>query len=224
MSFSGLLVTEIFFSIQGETSHTGLPYIFIRLTGCNLRCSYCDSAYAFHGGTKMSLDEVLQKISEYPTKNVLLTGGEPLLQRGTLPLIQKLNTLGYTVSIETHGEVSIAEASPHARIVMDVKTPGSGMNRGKFIENIPYLKKTDEVKFVITNATDYTWAKKCMDKYKFPCETILFSPAQKAKNSPKVSEEYPIKELAENILKDGLPVRLQYQLHKTIWGAETTGV
>ena len=132
MAFSELLITEIFHSLQGETSLTGVPFAFIRLTGCNLRCSYCDSAYAFKGGKKMSMAEILAEIKPYQVKHVLLTGGEPLLQRQTPALLDALRERGYTVSIETHGEVSIENFAPRARIIMDIKTPGSGMNRGGY--------------------------------------------------------------------------------------------
>src|SRR3954447_3480347 len=136
MGFSGLLVTEIFHSLQGETSLAGVPFAFVRLTGCNLRCTYCDSSYAFKGGRKMSLNDIIQTIQPYQCKHVLLTGGEPLLQRNTLDLVLQLGKTGYQVSIETHGEISIARVTDHARIVMDIKTPSSGMNRGGYKANL----------------------------------------------------------------------------------------
>ncbi|NDG84644.1 MAG: radical SAM protein [Proteobacteria bacterium] len=225
MSFNGLLVTEIFYSLQGETSLSGVPFVFVRLTGCNLRCSYCDSAYSFKGGTRLSLEEALERVGKYKTKHVLLTGGEPLLQRGTLPFIQLLKEKGYEVSIETHGEVPIREASRLARIVMDVKTPGSGMYRGGYRENLAFLKAPDEIKFVITSRSDYEWARDLIAREPGlqRCE-ILFSPAVPAKGSPKEIEGMNPRALAEWILEDGLLVRFQMQLHKLLWGPDTKGV
>lgn len=224
MAFEGLLITEIFHSLQGETSLSGVPFIFIRLTGCNLRCTYCDSSYSFKGGKRMSFEEVLTAISSFKTKHVLMTGGEPLLQRGTLPFISLLKEKGYTVSIETHGEVSIEGASPKARIIMDIKTPGSKMNRGKFRENLRYLKESDEIKFVITNVSDYEWAKQIVLNEKLPTEEILFSPALPSAGAPSKIEGIDPKLLADLILKDQLPVRFQIQLHKVLWGRDTKGV
>src|SRR4051794_2279852 len=147
MAFEGLLITEIFHSLQGETSLSGVPFAFIRLTGCNLRCAYCDSSYSFKGGRKMRIVDVLDTIRPYQVRHVLLTGGEPLLQRQTPELLQALRAEDYRVSIETHGEVSIEKVAPHARIIMDIKTPSSGMNRGGFEKNLRFLKKSqDEVK------------------------------------------------------------------------------
>lgn len=225
MSFNGLLVTEIFYSLQGETSLSGVPFVFVRLTGCNLRCSYCDSAYSFKGGTRLSLDQALDRVREFGARQVLLTGGEPLLQRGTLPFIRLLKEQGYQVSIETHGEVSIREASGIARIVMDIKTPGSGMSRGGYRENLPWLKASDEVKFVITSRSDYEWARDLLAREPGlgKCE-ILFSPAVPAKGSPKETEGMSPRLLAEWILEDRLPVRFQVQLHKILWGRDTKGV
>jgi 7-carboxy-7-deazaguanine synthase len=224
MSFvDQLLITEIFYSLQGETSLSGVPFIFVRLTGCNLRCTYCDSAYSFKGGTKMTFDEVMHEVKKYNTKHVLMTGGEPLLQRGTLPFVDRLKKEGYEVSIETHGEVSIANAVSKARIIMDIKTPGSKMNRGKYKENLALLKKEDEIKFVITSPSDYEWAKEIV-RAGLPTSEILFSPVMKAKGSPGVYEGIEPLALAESILKDQLPVRFQLQLHKLLWGADTKGV
>jgi 7-carboxy-7-deazaguanine synthase len=224
MSFvDQLLITEIFYSLQGETSLSGVPFVFVRLTGCNLRCTYCDSAYSFHGGKKMTFAEVMVEVKKYKTKQVLMTGGEPLLQRGTLPFIHLLRKEGYEVSIETHGEVSIAEAAPLARIIMDIKTPGSKMNRGKYVDNLPLLKKEDEIKFVITSKTDYEWARELVIKG-LPTQEVLFSPAFVAAGSPGTFEGIAPLDLAELILKDQLPVRFQLQLHKLLWGADTKGV
>lgn len=225
MAFDGILLTEIFYSIQGETTHAGLPYIFIRLTGCNLRCHYCDTTYSFKGGTRRTIDSILEEIKSFKCKNVLLTGGEPLLQRGTLPLLTRLHEEGYEVSIETHGELSIESVKDLARIVLDIKTPGSGMNRGFFVQNLKHLKKNDEIKFVITNETDYHWAKEITHQYQLHtlC-TVLFSPVIHSAQSPQHMNDFSPKWLSENILKDRLPVRMQFQLHKLIWGVDQKGV
>lgn len=224
MAFQDLLITEIFHSLQGETSLVGVPFAFIRLTGCNLRCSYCDSAYAFKGGTKMSIAEILEKIKPYRVKHALLTGGEPLLQRNTSALLDALNSVGYSVSIETHGEVSIEKFASRARIIMDVKTPASGMSRGGFEKNIPFLKPTDEVKFVIAAPGDYEWAKHMISTHHFPTQEILLSPVMRTQGAPGTYEGVEPRWLAERILEDRLPVRMQLQLHKLLWGANTTGV
>ena len=222
MAFDGLLVTEIFYSLIGG------PFIFIRLTGCNLRCTYCDSVYSFKGGTKMSFQDIFDRIAKYPVGHVLMTGGEPLLQRNTLAFIDELNARGYQVSIETHGEISIEHASPKARIIMDLKTPGSKMSRGGFEKNFPFLKPSDEIKFVITSMRDYEWARDWVKTWvrddSFPTREILFSPVLVAQNSPGTYEGIHPRELAERILDDQLPVRFQYQLHKILWGADTKGV
>lgn len=219
-----LLVTEIFHSLQGETSLIGVPFVFVRLTGCNLRCTYCDSAYAFKGGTKYSIPQILEKIAEFGTKHVLLTGGEPLLQRPVPEFIRRLNELGYLVSVETHGEVSIEQVAPHARIIMDIKTPASKMNRGNWRANLAHLKPEDEVKFVIASQEDYAWARGILRETLFPTREILFSPVMRTAGSPG---EYPGIDatwLAERILEDRLPVRMQVQLHKILWGNDRRGV
>jgi 7-carboxy-7-deazaguanine synthase len=251
MAFDGLLVKEIFHSLQGETSMSGLRFAFIRLSGCNLRCSYCDSAHAFHGGERLSIDEILNRISEYRVRHVLLTGGEPLLQRNTLRLIEALNSMNYRVSIETHGEVSIAAVSPLARIVMDIKTPGSGMCRGGFKTNIAHIKAGDEIKFVLTSKKDYEWSRSVIQEHlcDTPAEILLSHvvPSTGAPSALKHANEnatsswpysgpepsierakeggaFDLKWLAEAILKDRLNVRLQTQLHKIIWGPDQIGV
>lgn len=219
-----LLVTEIFHSLQGETSLSGVRFAFVRLTGCNLRCSYCDSSYAFKGGRRLRISEVLEAIEPYQVEHVLLTGGEPLLQRGTLPLIHELRQRGYQVSIETHGEISIAEAAPLARIVMDIKTPSSGMARGGFEKNLRYLKASDEIKFVLASENDYEWAKKIVLSRQLPTDVVLFSPAMVAAKQPGAFEGLSAKRLAARIIEDRLPVRMQIQLHKVLWGADCQGV
>ena len=224
MAFDGLLITEIFHSLQGETTLSGERFGFIRLTGCNLRCTYCDSSYAFKGGTKMSIGEILATLSPYQVKHALITGGEPLLQRHTPELVKALIRDGYQVSIETHGEVSIEAVAKDARIVMDIKTPSSGMSRGGFKENFSFLKSSDEIKFVIASKDDYDWAKALLDTKTLPSCSILFSPVVYAKNSPGTFPGVELQWLAEKILEDRLPVRLQVQLHKLIWGSEKKGV
>ena len=224
MHFNGLLVTEIFHSLQGETSRSGMPFIFIRLTGCNLRCTYCDSAYSFKGGKRMRISEIIKAIENFGTHQVLITGGEPLLQRQTPELVQSLKNEGYEVSIETHGEVPITAVASSARLILDIKTPSSGMSRGGFRKNLPLLKATDEIKFVIASQDDYRWAKSIVESENLPCREILFSPALPAKNSPGNFPGVEPQWLAEQILKDRLPVRFQLQIHKYIWGADKTGV
>lgn len=226
MGFSGLQITEIFHSIQGESSLSGERFSFIRLTGCNLRCTYCDSAYAFHGGKAMSIEEVLTEILPHGTKHVLLTGGEPLLQRNTPALAKALVDNGYAVSIETHGEVSIESVAPFCRIIMDIKTPSSLMSRGQYTKNLTLLKPgIDEIKFVIASRDDYVWAKdlvrtRALDKNNL----VLFSPVQSVQNAPGKFPGVELKWLAERMIEDKLNVRLQTQLHKAIWGSEATGV
>lgn len=219
-----LLVTEIFHSLQGETSLSGLPFAFIRLTGCNLRCLYCDSAYAFKGGRKMSIPQILETIQPYQVRHVLLTGGEPLLQRPTPALLDALIDRGYDVSIETHGEVPISAVASRARIVMDIKTPGSGMNRGGYERNLASLKPTDEIKFVICSPEDYAWARNLIRTGKLPTREILLSPVVPASGSPGTVPGVNPTWLAERILEDKLQVRLQVQLHKILWGADRKGV
>lgn len=219
-----LLVTEIFHSLQGETSLVGVPFVFVRLTGCNLRCTYCDSAYAFKGGTKFKIPEITAKIASFQTKHVLLTGGEPLLQRSVPELIERLNQDGYSVSIETHGEVSIERVASHARIIMDVKTPSSKMNRGNWRKNLPHLKPDDEVKFVIASQDDYSWARNLVRETRFPTREILFSPVMRTAGSPGEFPGVDATWLAERILEDRLPVRMQVQLHKILWGNDKRGV
>ncbi len=224
MAFQDLLVTEIFHSLQGETSLIGVPFAFIRLTGCNLRCSYCDSTYAFKGGTRMRISEVVESIRPFQVKHALITGGEPLIQRQTPTLVEALQAENYLVSIETHGEVSIAPVAKTARIIMDIKTPSSGMARGNFESNLQHLKPTDEVKFVIGTQEDYSWAKAIVESGRIPTHEILFSPVVAAQDSPGSSADMNITWLAERILEDRLNVRLQFQLHKIIWGKYQRGV
>lgn len=228
MGFNGLLVSEIFYSLQGESSLSGLPFVFIRLSGCNLRCTYCDTSYSFKGGNTYSIKEVLEKIHHYPTPHVLITGGEPLLQRQTPALIEALIQSNRRVSIETHGEVSLgkipASLRSTTRIIMDIKTPASGMSRGGFIQNFKFLKSTDEIKLVIASKEDYLWAKNLVLTQSLPTQEILFSAAMQNTQQPGKFPGIEPAWLAEKILEDRLPVRLQLQLHKILWGEAKRGV
>lgn len=204
-----LRITEIFFSLQGEANTVGLPTVFIRLTGCPLRCSYCDTAYAFSGGEKLGIDEILRQVGLYNTRYVTVTGGEPLAQPACNPLMVRLLDAGYHVSLETSGALDVSTVDSRVSKVMDLKTPSSGeMARNRY-ENIQYLTARDQVKFVIANNADYQWAKQQLEQYRLPeCCEILFSP---------VMDVMSPTELAERILADQLPVRFQIQLHKFLW-------
>jgi len=212
-----LRVCEIFHSIQGETSLSGLPFIFIRLAGCNLGCSYCDSKFAREEGTELSINEIIEKIQIYKTEQVLITGGEPLIQKETPALVNALIEAGYRVSIETNGETPIQEVSKIARIVMDIKTPSSGVDAFKYKKNLKHLKTSDEVKFIIGTDGDYKFAKQIVQSGELPVKEILFSPLS-------ASSAISPSSLAKKILDDHLQVRLQLQLHKMIWGSNTRGV
>lgn len=203
-------LTEIFFSLQGETRTVGLPTVFVRLTGCPLRCQYCDTAYAFHGGKKYELDAVIAEVKKYNAKYVTVTGGEPLAQKSCLTLLKQLCDEGYEVSLETSGALDISEVDPRVVKVVDIKTPGShevGKNRW---ENIPHLLPHDQVKFVICDQADYQWSKQIMEQYGLnqACQ-VLFSPS---------FQQLKPGDLADWILHDQLSVRLQIQLHKYLWG------
>lgn len=211
-----LRINEIFYSIQGESSLAGLPCIFIRLTYCNLRCSYCDTAYAFNEGTDYSIDGILTEVKKYNCKLVELTGGEPLFQKETPSFMKLLCDLDYHVMLETGGSLPIKEIDTRVKIIMDLKCPSSKMVHKNLFENIDYLKSDDEVKFVISNREDYNWSKNIITEYSLTEKcSILFS------NVYSVLE--PI-QLAEWILKDNLNVRFQIQLHKYIWDPAKKGV
>jgi len=204
-----LRVTEIFYSLQGESNTVGLPTVFIRLTGCPLRCVYCDTAYAFTGGKKIAIDTVIAQVEQYGTRYITVTGGEPLAQPGCLELMTKLLDKGYFVSLETSGALDVSAVDPRVVKVMDLKTPSSGeLSRNRY-QNIDSLNSKDQVKFVIGNNEDYDWSKALLAEHDLPnrCE-ILFSPVMGQQNPT---------ELAEKILKDRLPVRFQLQLHKILW-------
>ena len=208
-----LRITEIFFSLQGEARTVGRPTVFVRLTGCPLRCQYCDTAYAFSGGVIYQLDQVIQEVKRYKTRFVTVTGGEPLAQEGCLPLLKALCDLDYEVSLETSGAMDIAAVDPRVVKVMDLKTPGS-MELAKNLEsNIALLQPHDQVKFVICNREDYLWARAKVDEYALTQKVsdVLFSPSH---------EQLEARNLADWILEDQLDVRMQVQLHKHLWGNE----
>lgn len=205
-----LRINEIFFSIQGESTRVGLPTIFIRLTGCPLRCRYCDTAYAFHDGEKMSIESIIQSISQYRAKHVTVTGGEPLAQRTCHELLSRLCDEGFRVSLETSGAINLEKVDERVMKIMDIKTPGSTEEDKNKFENINYLNLQDQIKFVICNRADYDWSKRKLIEYNLTdiCE-VLFSPEHESLNPT---------ELADWILEDKLNVRLQLQIHKYLWG------
>lgn len=205
-----LRITEIFLSIQGESRSIGYPTVFVRLTGCPLRCVYCDTAYAFSGGETRTLGEILEQVGSYRIRHVCVTGGEPLAQPGCLALLRALSEEGYEVSLETSGALDVAAVDRRVTKVMDLKTPSSGEGGRNLYANIDHLRPLDQVKFVIMNDGDYRWSVGKLKEYRLSerCE-VLFSPAMGAQDP---------KELAEMILADRLPVRFQVQLHKILWG------
>lgn len=211
-----LTINEIFKSIQGESSHTGLPCIFIRLTGCNLRCTWCDTEYAFHEGKSMSIEDILKAIAPYEAPLVEITGGEPLLQDEVYPLMQALLDHGYRVLLETGGAVSLDKVPNGVSKIMDLKCPGSGEVDRNLYDNLNQLGPDDEVKFVILDRKDYEWSRETLQRYQIDKKSgVLFSP---------VFDRLPLKDLAGWVLEDKLPVRLQTQLHKWIWGKDAIGV
>jgi len=211
-----LRVNEIFKSIQGESSYAGIPYVFVRLTGCNLRCSYCDTTYAYDEGVEMSVNEILSIIRGYNCKNVCITGGEPLLQKSVAKLINLLNKNRYKIFVETGGSINIDKLPRAVTRIMDIKCPDSGMEKEMDRGNIDRLKSSDEVKFIISSKKDYEWAKRITRKYKLTDRAqILFGVAY-GRIKPKT--------LAGWILKDNLEVRFQLQLQKYIWPNKVRGV
>ncbi|MCB0278869.1 MAG: radical SAM protein [Calditrichaeota bacterium] len=208
-------INEIFHSIQGESSFAGQPCIFIRTTYCNLRCSYCDTKYAYYEGDELSIDEIIEQISEYPSKLVELTGGEPLLQSDIDDLANRLLDMGYTVLCETSGSINIDRISHRVHRIVDIKTPGSGESDKNELANLEKLTDRDELKFVICSRADYDWSRDFISQYSLQGKKIFFSPEHDHMNR---------KQLAEWILEDGLPVRFQVQLHKFIWHPEMRGV
>lgn len=205
-----LKIFEIFFSLQGETSRSGLPTVFVRLVGCPLRCTWCDTEYAFSGGTSMSFAEIEAEIAKYPTRRVCVTGGEPLAQKPCLALLRRLCDDGYDVSLETSGALDVAKVDVRVSKIVDLKPPGSGEESKNRWQNVEYLTPHDEVKIVVGDRADYEWAREAILRHRLTerCPVLL---------SP-VSEQLPPGQLADWILADGLAVRLQLQLHKLLWG------
>ena len=204
-----LRISEIFFSLQGETSRIGLPTVFIRLTGCPLRCTYCDTAYAFTGGQTLTLAEILRQVAQHAPRYVTVTGGEPLSQKNCLPLLKALCDAGYQVSLETSGALDIGAVDARVMRVMDIKTPASGEVEKNRWGNLDLLTMHDEIKFVLCDENDYNWASQILVQHQLAgkCE-VLFSPAQGTLSAMH---------LADWILRDHLPVRFQLQLHKILW-------
>lgn len=205
-----LKITEIFYSLQGEAYATGLPTVFVRLTGCPLRCQYCDTAYAFFGGTWMTFDDVLDEVESFRTPRVCVTGGEPLAQKNCPELLRRLCDGGFDVSLETSGAFDIASLDPRVVRVLDIKTPGSQESRRNRLENLPALRPEDQVKFVICNRADYEWSRDFVAEHELAVRCQVWF-------SPSYEQLEPV-ELAQWVLQDRLPVRFQIQLHKFLWG------
>jgi 7-carboxy-7-deazaguanine synthase len=205
-----LRISEIFYSLQGESTRVGLPSVFIRLTGCPLRCTYCDTAYAFTGGQTQTLNEIIKEASSYSIPYICVTGGEPLAQKGCITLLQSLCDAGFSVSLETSGALDVSAVDPRVSKILDIKTPASGEMAKNLWSNLTNLNTHDEIKFVLCDEPDYIWAKQIMDEHRLSEKcTVLFSPAQ---------GQLDARDLAEWILRDKLKVRLQVQLHKLLWG------
>ena len=206
-------ITEIFYSLQGEARTVGLPTVFVRLTGCPLRCLYCDTEYAFSGGELFSIDDIVQRVAGYSPRYVTVTGGEPLAQKSCWPLLARLCDAGYEVSLETGGAISVAGVDERVVKVLDLKTPASGEVARNDYGNIALLTPRDQVKFVICDRKDYDWARFKLDEYRLDdrVSDVLFSPSH---------GQLVARELAEWILADNLPVRMQVQLHKLLWNDE----
>ncbi len=215
MSYIGsesLRITEIFYSLQGETSRVGLPTVFVRLTGCPLRCTYCDTTYAFSGGQNMALNAITDEVGRHAPRYVTVTGGEPLAQKNCLALLRSLCDAGYEVSLETGGALDVSNVDARVMKVLDIKTPASGEMQKNLWSNLEHLNPHDEIKFVLCDEADYEWAKQTMREYALTQRCpVLFSPAQ---------GQLAARDLAEWVLRDHLPVRLQVQLHKLLWGNE----
>lgn len=207
-----LRITEIFYSLQGEARTAGIPTVFIRLTGCPLRCGYCDTTYAFQGGEWKTIPDIIESLRQYKTRYITVTGGEPLAQKNCIPLLASLCDEGYEVSLETSGALDVSAVDSRVSKVMDLKTPGSGEHEKNLYANIQYLTRHDQVKFVLCNREDYDWAVSIMSEYDLVSRSeILFSPCH---------GQLELKQLAEWVLLDQLQVRVQIQLHKLIWADE----
>ena len=213
-----LKVNEIFYSIQGESSYAGLPCVFVRLSGCNLRCSYCDTQYAYDEGFEMELEDILEKVGNYNCRLIEITGGEPLMQKETTRLIRKLIDSGCKVLLETNGSLDISAVDERCIRIMDVKCPSSGMHELNDLENLKRISNKDELKFVIADRVDYEYAKKMLEL------TALGSPSSPAVHFSPSFGKIILKDLAAWILEDALDVRLHVQLHKFIWGPSDRGV
>jgi len=211
-----LKINEIYFSIQGESTKAGLPCVFVRLTYCNLRCKYCDTEYAFYEGKDLSIDEIISEVKKYECKLVEITGGEPLVQKEAIILMEKLCDSGYEVLLETGGSLPVKEIDRRVKIIMDLKCPSSGMLKKNYYENINFIKPSDEIKFVIGSREDYEWTKDILIKYNLTKKSIVLF-------SVVFGELEPVK-LVEWILEDKLDVRFQLQMHKFIWEPTTKGV
>ena len=207
-----LRITEIFLSLQGEARDAGWPSVFVRLTGCPLRCQYCDTAYAFHGGQWQAIDDILAEVARHGVRHVCVTGGEPLAQKRCVDLLQRLCDAGHAVSLETSGALDIGQVDPRVSRVLDLKTPGSGEAHRNLWENIALLTAHDQVKFVLCGREDYDWAREVIREHDIPtrCD-VLFSPSK---------DQLDARELADWIVADRLPVRFQMQLHKILWNDE----
>ncbi|MDO3386508.1 7-carboxy-7-deazaguanine synthase QueE [Gilvimarinus sp. SDUM040013] len=210
MSEPSVKITEIFYSLQGESNTVGLPTVFVRLTGCPLRCGYCDSEYAFYGGERMSLQQVLAKVASYRARYICVTGGEPMAQPGTPELLSRLCDEGYQVSLETSGAIALDNVDTRVVKVMDLKTPGSGESHRNLWQNLEHLSGRDQIKFVICSREDYDWARLKMDEHK------LAERVADVLVSPSFGEIEP-RDLADWVVDDNLPVRFQLQLHKLLW-------
>jgi 7-carboxy-7-deazaguanine synthase len=209
-------ITEIFHSIQGESTYAGRSCVFVRLTGCPLRCTWCDTEYAFYGGQELTDEDILRKIRAFDCSLVEITGGEPLAQSACFPFVSKLCDNGYTVLIETSGAFDITSVDPRAHVILDIKCPGSGMTDRMHWPNVQQLSAKDEAKFVLANRADYDWAREVIGQYDLANRcTVLFSP---------VFGALELRHLAEWVLADRLPVRVQSQLHKLIWTPDMRGV
>jgi 7-carboxy-7-deazaguanine synthase len=208
-------ITEIFHSIQGESTHAGRLCVFVRLTGCNLRCRWCDSEYTFTGGERMGLDEVVARVGSFGTKLVEITGGEPLAQSEAFDLVTALCDRGFEVLIETSGSIDVSPVDPRATLILDIKCPDSGESGKNLWSNLAILRPQDEIKFVMASRTDYDWTRQVIEDRGLTGRTILFSP---------VWGELDLLTLSEWMLADRVPARLQTQLHKHIWGKDVRGV
>ena len=207
---SQLRISEIFYSLQGETRRVGLPTVFIRLTGCPLRCVYCDTSYAFTGGQEVNIDQLLEQVKKYKAHYVTVTGGEPLAQKNCIHLLKKLCDEGYEVSLETSGALDVSQVDERVMKVLDIKTPASGEVEKNLWDNLRELDAQDEIKFVLCDEADYIWASKVMLEHDLANKcSVLFAPVQ---------DKLPPRTLADWILRDHLPVRMQIQLHKLLWG------